>query len=1471
MILADLERRASMEEREKWEQKRVNALFFMQNRKSTEELQKFSQRKKLIHANLWQPTDEFKVPYVDAQNFRAEEEQDKIEAAIQQAKLKAQRQALPTPEYHELPQDDAQWNQDVTSKFNSDHERGLLQMDEPPAELLIGARPSVSPSTGRQGKAPRHDSSGHNGPRRKAQHRPKQAEAHAAVEAAGSVGFLASVDRSKLHKLPEVVKFFHPTRWTAQEVALVREMLLVYGKDWTLVAGLLGKSKTAQVLKNTYKSCHGNWETVPTLSVLQTTCTVCSGPFSKSPMVFCSCCDKGYHTSCTDPPLALIPTDCDWFCSSECASSCRNRCEGCGGDRSIVISSHSTLASKSSPSSSAATPNSSAAAADVADHAHLMEIDSGAGGEVPVASTEEQREMIECDHCGKNWHSVCVTPKLESIPEGDWLCPRCSPNSASIHHAESEGSTSPRKPSCDHPGGVSPLTSSADAASYKNIPMTSSFAVQHRPLDDITLRTIVASLQPLPWSYLLALSRVCLDCHFARFAGGSMVPRDVTIVPSLLSALDDAIQVGTASETLQVFMRGSIFKYAKREDITVTVPTLNNELMQVHFGRLLNTVENAIDRMLCAPVFQLDKTLEMQLERAHKKQVRDSIQATTTPLESVGRRAASALGAGASPRIPHTGLRATDSRRTRKRTRSLGGSGPAGSFDTIMVPSPDGSGQMVPAPAPRFASSSQTPYEDFNREDGYGESDQRYWIFQANPQLYDINSSVKMLPDMTWFVKQHINRIRKGDRVFIWESGKNAGVLGTGTVKSDPVHILEVPGMLQFTYVKQLFDTVQLRCHLHIDCVLPLKVLKSEFQSHPILCQLTILRAPIGTNFRITKSQGLSLDQLVRDRMALGGGTVHPDANRLPNQMDMSNFMANPTTIVTEPSAGHSSPTVPIHHGTARTRAAAAAAQQRAAAAAANDSSAPPAPKRRRVNPSAHNVSASPASSAVDSAVPEFNESGHVHTSARTQEYGKQRNVLDSLVHYKSEDNSPFLPAESVSSALSHGHVAPSELHLVVPSATVEEFEVEDVEDESADEGSPKPKRQKISPRRGRKKSDPVAALPPAPESHVAGPPSPVRGNHISAALSASPTSLLASPAGGSGLNLTTIGLGSASPFSLESPDDAIPDFDVHHHQHLGSHLDDEHLGVNALELSLIHGRHHHDMVDSMLADDIHLNLDSHLLGTDFPDPHGHSASSALADTPKPKRRKRADNFLGPMAVDDVQPRPHNTRVRGGTLRAADGSSDLMDVDSSVNEVLLVQPVLARSVPTASHDNLFPPSSYDASGELEPMEDSNFQSHTPLSTSTSTTAIGSPAPAASVLGDPTLDLSACASCGTRRTDGSSLIISPSRHALCQHCTMTFGMVENLILTAGLRELWCEVERLVQIKTDYAIRQHRKNIAEVCDPQEMFSRFDIVVRELTEGKSVMILAASTSFNNFRERVLKKIKRDVAGVAAHVPGQ
>jgi 5-methylcytosine-specific restriction enzyme B len=52
-----------------------------------------------------------------------------------------------------------------------------------------------------------------------------------------------------------------------------------------------------------------------------------------------------------------------------------------------------------------------------------------------------------------------------------------------------------------------------------------------------------------------------------------------------------------------------------------------------------------------------------------------------------------------------------------------------------------------------------------------------YWIFQANPKYYDIESALKQLSEQTWLVPQSHKQIQVGDTTYIWRSGQNAGII----------------------------------------------------------------------------------------------------------------------------------------------------------------------------------------------------------------------------------------------------------------------------------------------------------------------------------------------------------------------------------------------------------------------------------------------------------------------------------------------------------------------------------------------------------------------------------------------------------------------------------------------------------------------------------------------------------------------
>mmetsp|Transcript_11250 Transcript_11250/g.12372 ORF Transcript_11250/g.12372 Transcript_11250/m.12372 type:complete len:337 (+) Transcript_11250:1-1011(+) len=42
-------------------------------------------------------------------------------------------------------------------------------------------------------------------------------------------------------------------------------------------------------------------------------------------------------------------------------------------------------------------------------------------------SMENEESMLLCDECDKGYHMYCMSPALDSIPKGDWFCPKCRP------------------------------------------------------------------------------------------------------------------------------------------------------------------------------------------------------------------------------------------------------------------------------------------------------------------------------------------------------------------------------------------------------------------------------------------------------------------------------------------------------------------------------------------------------------------------------------------------------------------------------------------------------------------------------------------------------------------------------------------------------------------------------------------------------------------------------------------------------------------------------------------------------------------------------------------------------------------------------------------------------------------------------------------------------------------------------------
>jgi energy-coupling factor transporter ATP-binding protein EcfA2/predicted RNA-binding protein with PUA-like domain len=137
------------------------------------------------------------------------------------------------------------------------------------------------------------------------------------------------------------------------------------------------------------------------------------------------------------------------------------------------------------------------------------------------------------------------------------------------------------------------------------------------------------------------------------------------------------------------------------------------------------------------------------------------------------------------------------------------------------------------------------------------------WIFQGNPNLFDLKSALSELDQLTWLVKQNKNQIHAGDHVFFWQSGDEAGILGTGIIISEPEIQVENPEERIFNLDQSKFEGAQMRALIEIEEVFSQSISRKQLLAFPELNNLSILRNAQGTNFPVTTEEADFLEKLI--------------------------------------------------------------------------------------------------------------------------------------------------------------------------------------------------------------------------------------------------------------------------------------------------------------------------------------------------------------------------------------------------------------------------------------------------------------------------------------------------------------------------------------------------------------------------------------------------------------------------------
>jgi predicted RNA-binding protein with PUA-like domain len=149
---------------------------------------------------------------------------------------------------------------------------------------------------------------------------------------------------------------------------------------------------------------------------------------------------------------------------------------------------------------------------------------------------------------------------------------------------------------------------------------------------------------------------------------------------------------------------------------------------------------------------------------------------------------------------------------------------------------------------------------------------QRTWIFQANPEKYDVEAAVAALPEIHWLVSRHIKEIKPGDTVYLWVSGADAGIVAQATVLTEPGPEVVAEEELPYYLDGAKFEGDPLRVRLLIDRAFKRRITRRELQEHVVLKDLTIIRAPYNTNYAVTPEQAEALLALLQVEQEVESG-----------------------------------------------------------------------------------------------------------------------------------------------------------------------------------------------------------------------------------------------------------------------------------------------------------------------------------------------------------------------------------------------------------------------------------------------------------------------------------------------------------------------------------------------------------------------------------------------------------------------
>lgn len=137
-----------------------------------------------------------------------------------------------------------------------------------------------------------------------------------------------------------------------------------------------------------------------------------------------------------------------------------------------------------------------------------------------------------------------------------------------------------------------------------------------------------------------------------------------------------------------------------------------------------------------------------------------------------------------------------------------------------------------------------------------------YWVFQGNPKNYNVIGALNDNLLSTWSVKAHEDKIKVGDKIILWVTGKDQGCYALGEVTSEVYEGLDEEDQIKY-YTEQSKNEICKRVKINVTNNLSNNPIK-KYQIEKISELKELKVGNQGTNFSATEEEYETLLELAK-------------------------------------------------------------------------------------------------------------------------------------------------------------------------------------------------------------------------------------------------------------------------------------------------------------------------------------------------------------------------------------------------------------------------------------------------------------------------------------------------------------------------------------------------------------------------------------------------------------------------------